>query len=157
MDLIDVAFNVVHDYPGGAVSLAPRVGKNHTTLCHEVSRTGAAKLGLADAEKITLRTGDLRVLQAFALNCGQMLVPLPVLPDGVADDCMARLGVIAKEFGELCAEVASDLADGGISDNELGRIDRASGELIASVHALRESLARRNVAGKPGQQAPSQG
>ena len=149
MDLRDVAANVVHDYPGGAPSLAPRIGKNATTLAHEVHGTGAAKLGLLDAEKITLRTADLRILEAFALNCGQMLVPLPEAFDGSADDCMVRLAATAREFGDLCTEVASSLVDGDISDNDLARIDRECGELMASLRALREALSHRNQAGKP--------
>ena len=149
MDLRDVAANVVHDYPGGAPSLAPRIGKNATTLAHELNGTGAAKLGLLDAEKITLRAGDLRILEAFALNCGQMLVPLPETMQQGGDDCMLQLAEAAREFGEFCKEVAGDLADGKISDNELARIDRECGELIASLHQVRESVARRNMAGKP--------
>lgn len=152
MDLRDVAANVVHDYPGGAPSLAPRIGKNATTLAHEVHGTGAAKLGLLDAEKITLRTGDLRILEAFALNCGQMLVPLHQV-DSTGDDCMIKLAATAREFGDLCTEVAADLADGVISDNELARIDRECGELMASLRTLREALARRNQAGKPTTEA----
>jgi hypothetical protein len=145
MHLRDVAYNVVHDYPGGAASLAPRLAKNATTLCHELSGTGVAKLGLLDAEKITHLAGDLRILEAFATNCGQMLVPLPESIGVADDDCMLRLADTAREFGELCKEVAGDLADGSISDNELSRIDRECGHLIASLHALRESLARRNA------------
>jgi hypothetical protein len=118
-------------------------------LAHELNGTGAAKLGLLDAEKITLRTGDLRILQAFALNCGQMLIPLPEQVDDKAADCMARLAATAREFGDLCSEVAGDLVDGAITDNELARIDRESGELMASLRALREALARCNRAGKP--------
>ncbi|OGB26207.1 MAG: hypothetical protein A3I66_00715 [Burkholderiales bacterium RIFCSPLOWO2_02_FULL_57_36] len=147
MDLRDVAANVVHDYPGGAPSLAPRINKNPTTLAHELNGTGLAKLGLLDAEKITLRTGDLRILEAFALNCGQMLVPLPEALTQADDDCMLRLADTAREFGELCKEVAGDL-ENGINDNELSRIDRGCGELIASIHAMREALARNNIATK---------
>lgn len=149
MDLRDVAANVVHDYPGGAPSLAPRIGKNPTTLAHEVHGTGAAKLGLLDAEKITQRSGDLRILAAFALNCGQMLIPLPAVPEGEPDDCMSKLADTAREFGDLCGEVATSLSDGTISDNELARIDRESSQLIASLGTLREALSRRNQAGKP--------
>lgn len=148
MNLLDAAYNVVHDYPGGAQSLAPRMGKSPTTLAHEVSATGAAKLGLLDAAKITHLTGDLRVLEAFAGNVGQMLVPLPFLVAVGSDDCMLALADTAKEFGELCREVAADLADGVISDNELKRIDKEMGLLIATVHALREALAARNQATK---------
>jgi len=148
MNLLDAAYNVVHDYPGGSQSLAPRLGKSATTLSHEVSATGTAKLGLLDAEKITDLTGDLRILTAFATNAGQMLVPLPPATDLFSDDCMLRLGDAAREFGELCREVGTDLADGSISDNELDRVDTVSGKLIASLHALREALAAHNKADK---------
>lgn len=148
MNLLDAAYNVVHDYPGGADSLAPRLVKRGTYLSAEVSATGTAKLGLLDAEKITQLTGDLRILQAFNTNCGQMMVPLPQAVDLDTDDCMLRLAASAKEFGDFCTEVASDLSDGKITDNELGRIDKECGELIASVHALREALQKRNQVGK---------
>lgn len=154
MSLQDAFFCVVHDYPGGAVSLAPRLGKSPTTLSHECTRTGTAKAGLLDAEKITLLTGDLRILETFAMDCGQMIVPLPDAVMVADNDCMLRLADSAREFGELCKEVATDLSnDGKISDNELRRIDKETGELIASLHALRESLARLNSESKPADQA----
>lgn len=150
MSLLDAAYNVVHDYPGGAQSLAPRIGKSASTLSHEVAGDGTAKLGLMDAQKITQRSGDLRILQTFAANCGQMLVPLPAELDGRADDCMLRLADSVIAFGDLCREVGGDLADGKVSDNELLQIDQNCGALIARVHVLRESLQRRNLADKPG-------
>lgn len=149
MNLLDVAYNLAHDYPGGASSLAPRVGKNATTLSHELKGTGDAKLGLLTAEKMTVLSGDFRILRALAHNCGQMVLPLPAVPDGESDDCMLRLGAMAEEFGKLCAEVAGDLVDGKISDNELGRIDRECGLLIASLYSMRKALADRNQADKP--------
>ncbi|HEY5582568.1 MAG TPA: phage regulatory CII family protein, partial [Rhodoferax sp.] len=124
MNLLDAAYNTVHDYPGGAQSLAPRLGKSGTYLSAEVAATGTAKLGLLDAEKITQLTGDLRILEAFATNCGQMLVPLPQELELTADDCMLRLALSTKEYAAFCIEVASDLADGKINDNELGRITK---------------------------------
>lgn len=146
MNLRDVAYNVVHDYPGGAASLAPRLGKASSQLNHELAGNGAAKLGLMDAEKICHLAGDIRILQAFATNMGQMCVPLPhsYLEQGNTL-VMEKLGIAAQQFGELCAEVALDLADNKISDNELARIDREAGELIAAVHVLREELAAMNA------------
>ncbi len=149
MNLLDAAYNVVHDYPGGSHSLAPRMGKSSTTLSHEVAADGTAKLGLLDAEKITALSGDLRILEAFATNAGQMIVPLPCVDTSLSDDCMLRLAAAAKEFGDMCTEAATSLQDGRITDNELARFDRECGELIASVHSLREALERRNQASKP--------
>ena len=154
MHLRDVAYSVVHDYPGGALSLAPRMGKNATTLSHEVNGTGTAKLGLVDAEKITHLTKDLRILEAFATHCGQMLVPLPEATVLDRDaDCMLRLADTARKFGELCKEVAEDLMDGQISNNEMRRVDRGCGGLISSLYALRQAVARRNLQGNEDQTA----
>lgn len=149
MNLLDAAFNLVSDYPGGAQSLAPRMGKGVSTLSHEVTAAGTAKLGLLDAEKMSVLANDARILTAWATNMGHMLVPLPSQAQQLSNDCMLRLAGAAKEFGALCKEVASDLADDIISDNELERIDRETGKLIASLQSLRCSLAARNLAGKP--------
>ena len=46
---MDAAFNVVHDYPGGAAALSERLGKGRPALSHEVKGDGSAKLGLKDA------------------------------------------------------------------------------------------------------------
>lgn len=148
MNLLDAAYHVAHDYPGGVPSLAPRLGKSDTTLYHEVKGIGAAKFGLLDAAKVTEMTGDLRILEVFAANMGQMLIPLP---DArlTTDDCMIRLGAVTSVFGELCHEVASDLSDGKISDNELKRINEDCGMLIARLHALQTALQQRNLVGKP--------
>jgi hypothetical protein len=62
---------------------------------------------------------------------------------------MGHLAVTAREFGDLCTEVANSLADGVISDNELARVDRECGELMASLRTLRDALAQHCAAGKP--------
>lgn len=148
--VLDAAYHVVHDYPGGAASLAPRLTKSPTTLCHEVTATGTAKLGLLDAVKATDLSGDLRILLAWNTHAGQMMVPLPRLDLDPGDDCLVRLADLAREFSETCGEVSASLAgDGKVNDNELARVDKEIGEQIAALHALREALARNNQAAKP--------
>jgi len=157
MDVMQAAFNVAEDYrPGGAAALAVAVGKNPTTFSHEVHGTGAAKLGVLTAVKMTKRTGDLRILLAFAAECGQMCLPLPnsLAPD--ADDCMRAMSETSREFGELCQQVCLSLGhDGEISNNELERIQREGGELMAALQSLMGSLQVRNMRGQvQGQSAP---
>lgn len=146
--ILDAAYHVVHDYQGGAESLAPRLKKSYTTLCHEVTATGSAKLGLLDAVKITDFSGNLSILRAWATHAGQQLVPLPIVGDP-SDECLVRVATMAREFGELVTEVTSDLGDGSISDNEMGRIQREAGELIGAVHQLLGALQQRNLMSKP--------
>lgn len=149
MHLLDTAYHVVHDYPGGPASLAPRLGKSAATLCHEVAGSDRAKLGLMDAAKITQLTGDLRVLYAFAENCGQMCLPLPQAGSVATDGVMLELAQASERFAGMCREVANGMADGCISDNELQAIERVRGELLTELAQLGESLRQLNRSGKP--------
>lgn len=149
MDVITAAQNVAEDYVGasgrGAVALAKDIDKNPTTLAHQLTETGSAVLGLRTAVKMTKRSRDLRILLAFAAECGQMCVPLPDALDVEGEDCMKRLSETSREFAELCQEVCADLSDGKISDNELARINRSIGELLAAVQALQTAATARNA------------
>ncbi len=150
--ILDAAYHLVHQYPGGADSLAPRMDKKSaTTLSHEVKATGTAKFGLQTAVEVTDLTGDLRILRWWAMHAGQLLVPLPSLEEQRADDCMQRLAMSAKEFGDFMSEVSGTLQDGKVSDNELSRIEREVGEMFASVHSTLQALRNRNQQGKPTQ------
>ncbi|PZP97519.1 MAG: hypothetical protein DI587_17120 [Variovorax paradoxus] len=147
---MDAAADVVSDYPGGAASLAPRVDKAPSTLNQEVNgTTPMAKLGLVTAVKLTKRTGDLRILLAFAAECGQMCVPLPEALDIDGDDCVRAAIAAAQEFGELMAEVNAARADGRTTDNELERVTRSVGELTRALHGLTAAFVASNLASKP--------
>jgi hypothetical protein len=155
MSILDAMRQVVKSYPGRVEAMAQRMGKNPTTLRHEVSGAPGYKLGAEDLVEMTnfaqeaKQDNALLALSRLAENCGQMLVPLPLANPVADDDCMLRLADSAREFGELCKEVAGDLADGKITNTELTRIDRECGELIASVYAMREAVARRNAELQP--------
>lgn len=145
--VLDAAFHLVHDYPGGSVSLAPRINKSVTTLSHEVKGTGTAKLALDDAVKLTCLTGDWRILNAFAGVCGGLVLPMPAIQPGM--DTFHGLAEAAREFGEFVASVADAAADGRVTGNELARVDRELSELLARGQAIRATLAAIHEAGKP--------
>lgn len=151
MDVKTAAFNVAHDFEGGVVALAPLIGKNPNSLNQEVAGIGTAKLGLRDAVKMTIVSGDYRILDAFNAQCGRMSLPLPSMLDLESDDCMRALAQTSREFSELCTEVCSSLSDGVVSDNELARIHREGGHLVATLQGLLAAVAARNKAGKPEQ------
>lgn len=146
MDVMQAAFNVAEDHrPGRTAGLALAIDKNPTTLSHELKETGGAKLGLLTAVKITKYTGDLRILLAFAAECGQMCVPLPDGLDISADECMVKLSGMSKEFGDVVQEICGSLgSDGKITDNELSQIERESGELIRAINAVLTAVRCRN-------------
>lgn len=147
MNPLDAAYNLVHDYPGGACSLAPRLGKSGTYLSAEVSGTGSAKLGLMTAVKLSQLTGNLCVLNAFASECGCFVLAMPTMP--VEGSTFKALADAAREFSEFVGSVADAAADGKVTANELARVDKELSELFAASQAIRASLAAIHEAGKP--------
>lgn len=127
--VLDAAFAVVHDAAGGASALGVRLGKNPSTLSHEVAGHGTAKLGLSDAVKITLMTRDLRILNSFAAACGCIVVPMPDV--GSAATTHEQIRQLALAFGDAVNEIMMSVADGKVSTNELHRCEREWSELVA--------------------------
>lgn len=149
MDVMDAARNLAEDYPGGAKALALRIDKNPTTFSHELHGTGAAKLGLVDAVKASKRSDDARILNAFAEEMGCMVLQLPdaLLVEG--NVAMQDLGKLAKEFADVVQEVSLTCADDNVTANELGRVERQWGELLAAGQRVIAGLRAKHEAGKP--------
>ena len=147
MNVLDAAFNVVHDQPGGAGAMALRMGKRPSTLSHELRHEGFAKLGLVDAVKISQLSNDRRILSAFASECECMVLQLPSAGDET--DVMHSVAEMAADFSALVAHTISADADKRITKNELDGITRAFADLVASGQHLIGQLQARHDAGKP--------
>lgn len=123
----------------GAAALAAPLGKSASTLQHELDPGYAgAKLGLLDAVRITNITGDLRILNAFAAECGAMVVPLPSAH--LADDCaMTAAAQLMHECSDVIASISRAIADSTVTANELDEFRRELGEMLLRgqhVHAI---------------------
>ncbi|MBB1601261.1 hypothetical protein A9977_14555 [Variovorax sp. UMC13] len=142
-------------YPGGTDAVALRLGKSASTFEKELRGAPGFKLGAEDAADVSAMCMDVQTenamayATAIAVRTGCMLVPLPIGIDVNADECMRAAAETSREAAELIAEVLGSLADGNVSDNELARVDRASGELVAAMQAMRRVMAERNKASKP--------
>lgn len=158
MNTLDAALQLAIAYPGGLAAMALRLGKPESTLRKELTGVDGYKLGALTLETMTMLAVSVNQHNALvaasvsASNFGHMLLPLPDL-DRFADgaDVMLDLAATAKEFADLCHEVSKDIKDGRITDNELKRVDRETGELIVSLHRMRERLAHMNAAQKARQ------
>lgn len=140
----DAIHHVVHEFPGGAEALAPRIGRgaqvlrNKVTLSHDGARRSHEPT-LADVSAISRVTGDLRVIEALAAENGAVVVRLPDM-SGVADDALLDLLLTSsQEYGEACAALRDALADGEVDRVEFERIER---EMLESVRAQIEVLDR---------------
>ena len=139
----DAIHHVVHDFPGGAEALAPRIGRgaqvlrNKVTLAHDGRRSHEPTL--ADVSAISRVTGDLRVIEALAAENGAVVVRLPDM-SGVADDALLDLVLTSsQEYGEACAALREALADGEVDRIEFESLER---EMLESVRAQIEVLDR---------------
>ena len=144
MNLPDAAYATAHDYPGGTVSLAPRLGMPGAMLRNKVNPNDATHhLTLSEAMRMQSLTGDHRILHSMADQLGYVCIQLP--NSGASD--MALLDSfmsITKELGELASEFQQDWADGHIDAKEADRLRKEFYELqqaAAGFMAMVEALA----------------
>lgn len=138
MKTTDAAYLVVHDYPGGAESLAPRIGKRASSLCHEV-RPGdsTAKLGLEDAFRISEVTADHRILFAFAEALGYRVVRVDEAPQ--AANLLEAAARFSRETGEALAAMSAAI-EGGTTANEILRFEAEVGQIAPAALVLADAF-----------------
>lgn len=144
--VLHAAANTAEDFPGGTTGMAGALGKNKFSLMHELAGTGAAKLGLLDAVKMVKRSRDQRILNAFAVECGCLVIPLPEALMVEGDNTMLNLGHLAKEFADVVQEVTASVSDDTISQNEMARLERQWAELVAAGQQMMVQLRARHEA-----------
>ncbi len=139
----DAAYRLARAYPGGVQSLAPRIGKNATTLTQEVSGTGTAKLGLQTAVDMTLMAKSvgvataLDILNTFATECDCVVIPHPAAgmsPTNVPE-MFHRLATLSKEFADFLGVTSKHSTVDGLSDNQKAAILKEGAELMSAAQA----------------------
>lgn len=154
MNVADAAYAVVHEYPGGAASLAPRLGMSAAVLNSKVNpNTASHHLSLSEAVEITVKTGDDRIFKAAAQEIGQMLMPLPSAKDESASD-MAVLELVAAVWsgqGDLGNVIHRALGDGVVTQRELSELRTVA---LAAQTRIAELVRRFEWLAQP---APAQG
>lgn len=154
MNLIDAARHLARRFQGGIETVAARFGKADSTMRHELAGSDAYKFGLQDAELLTQwaieqKVADpLQILNAFASNCGAMVLPLPGMYQ-TGGATLQDLSAAAIEFAQFVSVAAKATEDGKVSVNELRDVDRELSELIGCAQRVRTTLAQIHEAGKP--------
>lgn len=153
----DAIHHVVHDFPGGAEALAPRIGRGAQVLRNKVTLEGVAGVRrsheptLADVAAITRITGDLRVLDALAAEVGAVVLRLPVI-ESLSDAALLDMVLtVNDEYGQACAALRDGLADGEIDRQEFVRIERETLEAVRGQLELLDRL-RGMVVDRPRRQ-----
>ncbi len=150
MHVLDAASQTVHAYPGGAESLAPRIGMSAGILRNKVNVNNTTNhLTLAEAAEIMAATGDHRILQALAQEHGYALACIDM--GGVASRTVVHhLLDLGMAEGELSRTIHDALADNVISSNEMNAIAAAGhanqAALIGLINRLRAAAKTAPVA-----------
>jgi hypothetical protein len=153
MNVRHASLELARRFPDGIAGAALAIGKPESTLRKELTAAPGYKWGMDDAELLTQCAADrcvenaLGIVNALAANVGAVVLPMPA-GVGAADD-FAALADTAREFSEFVASVAEAERDGRVTQNELRRVDKEFGELVARAQALRARLAAVYEAGKP--------
>lgn len=140
MNLLDAFFNTVHDYPGGAESLAPRMGMSAAILRNKADQNKEHnKPLLVDADKIMAITGDYRILDALAAGHGRVCVEIPEGGDACDLAILELVTHVWQRNGDVGAAVHQTLADGKVEKHELTKVRSA---IYRTQQALNEMLMR---------------
>lgn len=129
------AYRTVHSFPGGSKALGPMVGKSDALLRSLVNpNTPTHKLGHLEAIELSKVTGDHSMLEAWAAECGYVLVRAePHRCDKPIPNQMMRL---TAEIGEFANVVANALADGVLTSNERRAIHKESVDCLSAIHGV---------------------
>jgi hypothetical protein len=132
MHVLDAAKATVDRYPGGAESLAPRIGMSAGILRNKVNpNIPTNHLTLAEADQMMSVSNDFQILQAMAQEHGFALTRIgDAAQPGSILSAMLTLEVAGGEFARTIHDA---MADNVISENEMRVISKAG-------HAEQEAL-----------------
>lgn len=143
MNVLDAAYNTVHDYDGGAAALAPRMGMTQAILNSKVNlNTSTHHLRLDEANKLMAFTGNYSILHALAFQHGFVCVRTPeAMPTESAQiDLMDHYLELSKSKGAISIEIINAKADGRICEKDVQAIDLALYEMECDIAEIRAAL-----------------
>lgn len=137
MNILDAAYNTVHDFPGGASALAPRIGiKSPAVLNSKVNpNTDTHHLTLLEASKMMAITGDYRILQNLNAEHGKIAIDLPTIPECQSmalTELVLSTGIGGGDVQSVFKEM---MADGRVTEGEAMDMSKV-------IHALHVVLAK---------------
>lgn len=138
MNVRDTIYQTVHDYPGGATALAPRMGLRPSTLLNMADPNKDSHGWSLRRFRQLIGFGGIRPLEALCQEHGGLFVPVGRFNDAPHGRLLKQLHALAREFGDVPRAIEQALkSDGRISDNELRRIERELAELVSAAAAMR--------------------
>ncbi|CAB3917311.1 phage regulatory CII family protein [Achromobacter mucicolens] len=141
MNITTAADLTVHDYKGGSEALGAVIGMSPAVLRNKVNPNNTTHhLTLAEADRILRMTGDVRILAAFAHGNGYLLVKAPESCGESDMSVLEQVAALMIAHGRFGHEVYDALADGGVDQQEMQRVDAAGRALMEAVAGVARRL-----------------
>ncbi|WP_191578600.1 MULTISPECIES: phage regulatory CII family protein [Achromobacter] len=141
MNITTAADLTVHDYKGGSEALGAVIGMSPAVLRNKVNPNNTTHhLTLAEADRIVRMTGDVRILAAFAHGNGYLLVKAPESCGESDMSVLEQVAALMIAHGKFGHEVYDALADGGVDEQEMQRVDAAGRALMEAVAGVARRL-----------------
>lgn len=142
MNILDAAYNTVHDYPGGAAALAPRMGmKSAAVLNSKVNpNTETHHLSLVEASKMMAMTGDFRVLQELNAEHGKIAIDLPEIPECRDMSLTDKVLCIGMKGGDVMSLFREIMADGRITQGEVQDMSKVIHQMHVALAELDKQI-----------------
>ena len=137
MNVDDALYHLVHDYPGSAGSLAPRMGLKPATLYSMANpQCERHEWPLKRFRQAIALTGDKRPLDALCAEFGGVFLPLGEFADIGSDRLLKAASKLAREFGDVPRKLQEITADGRVKPRELDQLKREVYEMTQAGAAL---------------------
>jgi hypothetical protein len=147
MNIQDAAHRIGHEYPGGAVALAHRMGIGPVVFNSKLNpNTLTHHLTLAEAQRMQQLTGRTDILEAMADELGYVIVKIPECIHDIDIAKATRRAVV--EFGQWMEEIDKSLEDGSVTQNELKAIEKELVEMMSQAQNLTAALSSIKSTGK---------
>lgn len=141
MNFKDAMHATVLDYPGGADSLAPRMGIKSAAVLRSKANPNIDTHHMRLDEAITMMvcSGDYRVMHAMASDMGGVFSLLPIGEITEANIFALIMQATAKH-GDVCKEFNDAMEDGHLSREEKKLMIEKVQNVISSLYQLKNSL-----------------
>lgn len=141
MNFKDAMHATVLDYPGGADSLAPRMGiKSPQVLRSKVNpNIDTHHLRLDEAISMVVCSGDYRLMHAMASDMGGVFSLLPT-GDITEKNIFALIMQATAKHGDVCKEFHEAMEDGHVSPEEKKLMIVKVQNVISSLYTLKNLL-----------------
>lgn len=131
------AYDLVHDYPGGAKRMAAKVNMNAGTLQHKVNPSMETHhLTLKESVSLMFVSRDFRLLHAICHELGHACLCAGEYKDMADAEFLNHFSHAVSEFGEMAAAINKALDDGKITPAEIRAVRKETLEAIAALASI---------------------